>query len=218
MRYFKIASVAIAAALSVGCGLSSSLIPGVDDTDDNVPVDASTVDAPTDGPVFIDAPKGPKPVEAGPVVEAGTPPVEAGTPPVEAGTPPVEAGVPEGGPHLGRTLPEAGDDSGEGDDGSVVVVVDSGSGDDATTVGDDATTVGDDASDDSSVDASTPVADAAPQCYTVCDNNCESCKWVCTSAPGCTDTQRESCSLQCTTVQGRCHTVCDTHGCGGYGN
>jgi len=196
MRVLSFGSIALLAlGFNVGCGLSSSLVPGVDDTspnDDAGPVQDATADAPVVVPVKDAAPDSP-------IVSIKDATADA---PVVV----IKDAEPDA-PIRGRILPDAappGNDGGEGDDSSVVVVADGSTGDDATT------------GDDASEDASTPVADAAPACYTVCDNQCTSCKWVCVNTPGCSDTERETCSLKCTTVQSDCHTVCDTHGCGGY--
>lgn len=178
---------------SMGCGLTSSLIPGIDDNetpsnDAGSVVDAAPEAAIKDANSDVDV-----------VLVNDAEPDAPETVIQDAG---FDAPIRE------RTIPEAGDGDDSGDDSGMI--------DDASPV---------DGSDDSSVvmdagtpvvDANIPVADAAPQCYTKCDNDCVSCKWVCTSTPNCTDGERQTCSLQCIHVQTNCHTVCDVHGCGGY--
>lgn len=224
------------AALTVGCGLSSSIIPGVNDNetpgfDGGPPVadagsDAHTYvhpvqDAATDAPLTTvkDAePDAPIATDAEPDAPVGTV---------------IQDAAPDA-PIFARTLPDGsnGEDSGEEPDSGVVVpppvkdagvpvpppVADSGSPlvdagipplTDSGKPAEDAGTPVDDG-------GSTPVADAAPACYTKCDDDCISCKLVCTGMVNCDESDKETCTIQCTTVQTNCHTVCDTHGCGGY--
>jgi hypothetical protein len=187
MRSINLVSVCLLTASMVGCGLSSSLIPTVD----NVPGDNDAAGDASDDVVHVFT------NDSSDDVVISDDASDSMTLPCDDADHPVDAQDEE--PVQKKTHLDSGVDASDGgypvkDSGhDSSTYHDSGNGEDVST--------NKDASPDASPDAS--------ECYTRCQIDCDDCKIVCTQTTSC-DSDRYTCSVKCELNKDDCETTCNS--------